>query len=121
MDVPRRDRRLISDKRRDYQAPRGQTAEPASVPFAVDASAGSKAQKNPPERVFYGAVNQTNLETPPIFSILEELEEWGKQLKASPEVSRKLREFDYAARGAGMPLSPETGHMPGPRPSGPRR
>ena len=38
-------------------------AKPASVPFAVDGSAGFKAQKNPPKRVFDGAVEKTRTST----------------------------------------------------------
>ena len=48
----------------------------------------------------YGAVQENNLETAPIFSIIEELENWTAQLKASPEVTHRLREFEAAAQGA---------------------
>ena len=48
----------------------------------------------------YGAADGSNLETAPlVLSILEELENWAGQLKASPEVTHKLREFEAAARG----------------------
>lgn len=54
-----------------------------------------------------GAADQRNLETAQIFSILEELEEWGKQLKAAP-VTLRLTEDERTKleeMAAGMTLS----------------
>lgn len=66
-----------------------------------------------------GAADGSNLETAPVFSILEELENWAGQLKALPEVTHKLREFEAAARGAEETARPaDLGHT---RRNGPRR
>tara|TARA_R110002073_G_scaffold19509_1_gene71197 strand:+ start:7330 stop:7515 length:186 start_codon:yes stop_codon:yes gene_type:complete len=40
-----------------------------------------------------------HLEPAPLASMLEELEEWERYLKAEPEVIHKLRAFDDAAAG----------------------
>lgn len=69
-----------------------------------------------------GAVEEKNLETAPVFPILEELENWAAQLKALPEVTHKLREFEAAARGveqSANPAGPDAAgrrwpHRPGP-------
>ncbi len=45
-----------------------------------------------------GADDWTNLEPSALVATLEELEDWGTVLKADPEVSRKLKEFEAAAR-----------------------
>lgn len=72
-----------------------------------------------------GAVDGNNLETAPVFSILQELEEWDKQLKGLPEVTNKLRQFEAAARGVSEglcedePTSPVEARRTGPRRSGP--
>lgn len=68
-----------------------------------------------------GAVDGSNLETAPVFSILEELENWAGQLKALPEVTHKLREFEAAAQGDRETAKPaDTGPVrKGPRRSGP--
>ena len=56
--------------------------------------------KKPADAGCSGAPDGSNLETAPVFSILEELENWAGQLKASPEVTHELREFEAAAQGA---------------------
>lgn len=70
-----------------------------------------------------GAPKESNLEAATAFSILEELENWSSQLKASPEVARKLREFEIAASGAEAtkPAESEPTLRRGPHRSGPSR
>jgi hypothetical protein len=69
-----------------------------------------------------GAPEESNLETAPIFSILEQLEEWAGLLKTLPEATS--REFEAAARGREETEVPPAAVPPrrvGPRMPGPRR
>lgn len=70
-----------------------------------------RAQKNPPKRVFDGAADQANLEPATLASVLDNLEEWERYLKAEPELMHKLRGFEDAADGredkpSGAPVRP---------------
>lgn len=49
--------------------------------------------------MFYGAAEQANLEPAALGSILDNLEEWERYLKAEPELMHKLRGFENAAGG----------------------
>lgn len=69
-----------------------------------------------------GAADEKNLEAQKAFPILEELEDWAAQLRASPEVLLKLREFETAARKpeilqdapTSQPARRGGPHLPGP-------
>ena len=69
-----------------------------------------------------GAVERSKLETNPVFSILDELEEWAANLKSSPEITHRIREFETAVRGTtatdtpnSRPIRQRSPRLPGPR------